>query len=96
MTPRAPRTCGARAIRIAVNLLLAPLWAFVAFVSFNAFENYTEVGDVTVLTLVMLFAAWAWWYSEDRDRRAALRRGQADRDGHSPPDGGGDGRPPGS
>lgn len=58
---------------------LALLYVFVAFIADDIFARYTETGDVTVLAMIMLFAAWAWWYGEDRDRRRALARrsGQA-------------------
>jgi hypothetical protein len=91
MKPNAPVSGRSRALRIAVGLLLVPVWAIVAFICINSFEKYTEVGDLGLLTLIMLFALWSWWYAEDRDRRRALKQAATDGDGHSPtaPDGGG-------
>lgn len=60
-----------RGFRIAGYLLLVPTWAMIAFISIDALGRYTSVGDVTLVALIMLFAGWAWWYSEDRDRRKA-------------------------
>jgi hypothetical protein len=80
-TERRPRS---RAVRIAGYVLLGPLWALIAFLSINSLGTYTAVGDATVLALIMLFAAWAWWYGEDRDRRRAAKAAQVDADGHPP------------
>lgn len=74
-----------RAFRVAFYISMVPVWAFIAFISFNAFSKYSEVGDVTILGLVMLFAVWAWWYSEDRDRRKGARANQTN--GDVPPPG---------
>jgi hypothetical protein len=74
-----------RAFRLAFYLSMVPVWALIGFVSFDALSKYSQVGDVTLLALTMLFAAWAWWYSEDRDRRRALLKANQTN---------GDGRPP--
>jgi hypothetical protein len=60
-----------RAFRLLFYVSMVPLWGLIAFDSFNSLGGYSEVGDLTILALVMLFAAWAWWYGEDRDRRRA-------------------------
>jgi hypothetical protein len=70
-----------RAFRLVLYLLLVPLWGFIVYISLNSFAKYTEVGNMIVLTLIVLFAIWAWWYSEDRDRRRARGVDQADGDG---------------
>src|SRR5260370_40033704 len=46
--PDARRSGRSRAIRIAVNVLLVPLWALVGFICINSFEMYTEVGNLTL------------------------------------------------
>jgi hypothetical protein len=94
MKPDAPRSGRSRALRIAVNLLLVPLWAVIAFICINSFEKYTEVGDLGLLTLIILFALWSWWYAEDRDRRRAAKLTAPDRDGLSPSTADGDGHAP--
>jgi hypothetical protein len=60
-----------RVFRFFCYLLCFPLWVFVWFVSTDVFAKYTNVGDISFLVLLTLFALWAWWYSEDRDRRRA-------------------------
>jgi hypothetical protein len=56
----------ARAFRI-VLMVAATLLVWV--VSDDMWANYTQVGDLTLFFAFLLFAAWAWWYGEDRDRR---------------------------
>jgi len=76
-------------------LLLLPLWQILEFLSDNDLRNYSQTGDAILLTGWMLFAAGAWWYGEDRDRRRAVKDGDNDaRDGQPAPAGDGDPRPP--
>lgn len=85
------RTGWPRAKRIIVNVLLIPTWVIVAFICIHGFESYSDVGNLILLALVMFFSLWAWWYSEDRDRRHGANLDQADSDGQrqtlSGPDG---------
>jgi len=74
-----------RAFRLAFYVSMVPVWALIAFVSINSFSAYSEVGDLTLLGLIMFFALWAWWYSEDRDRRRGVAKADP---------GDGEGRPP--
>jgi hypothetical protein len=60
-----------RPFRWALYVLCIPLWSLLAFIAINSLGGYTQFGDVTLLVLLLLFAAWAWWYGEDRDRRRA-------------------------
>ena len=94
MKTNASRSGRSLALRIAVILLLALLWAVIAFICINSFEMYTEVGDLGLLTLIMLFALGSWWYAEDRDRRRALKQATTDGDGHPPSAADGDGVSP--
>ena len=64
-----------RAFRILCYLLMVPATLLVWVVSDGMWTNYTQVGDLTLMFLFLVFAAWAWWYGEDRDRR---RGGHAD------------------
>jgi len=59
-------------------LLLAPLWQILEFVSDDDFQKYSHTGDAILLTVWMLFAAWAWWYGEDRDRRRKAKTSERD------------------
>jgi membrane protease YdiL (CAAX protease family) len=68
-------------------MLLAILLVWV--VSDGMWSNYTQVGDLILFFAFLSFAAWAWWYGEDRDRRRAAKATQVD--GAGSPDG--DGRP---
>ena len=54
-------------------LLLLPLWQILEFLSDNDLRNYSQTGDAILLTAWILFAAGAWWYGEDRDRRHAVQ-----------------------
>jgi hypothetical protein len=75
-----------RAFRIAFYVSMVAAWFLICFISFNSLGGYSEVGDVTLLALIMLFAAWAWWYGEDRDRRRAITKAnRPDEDGDGPP-----------
>jgi hypothetical protein len=74
-----------RAFRLAFYISMVPVWALICYVSFDSFGKYSQVGNVTLLALIMLFAAWAWWYAEDRDRRRGVAKAdQTDRNGTPP------------
>jgi len=60
-----------RAFRILCYFLMLLAILLVWIVSDGMWANYTQVGDLTLLSLFLVFAAWAWWYGEDRDRRKA-------------------------
>ncbi|HTU29443.1 MAG TPA: hypothetical protein VMF07_08685 [Solirubrobacteraceae bacterium] len=76
-------------------LLLLPLWQILEFLSDNDLRNYSQTGDAILLTVWMLFAAGAWWYGEDRERRRASKHGDDDaRNGQPGPGNDGDPRPP--
>jgi membrane protease YdiL (CAAX protease family) len=62
-----------RAFRIALYFLMVPATLLVWVVSDDMWARYTQVGDLTLFFLFLVFAAWAWWYGEDRDRRQAAR-----------------------
>jgi len=70
------RRIRAIAIVIWINLVLNVVFNVVGLVSTNTLGNYTATGNAVLLAIFMLFAAWAWWYGEDRDRRAELRDAQ--------------------
>jgi hypothetical protein len=53
----------------ALYLLIVPATLLVWVVSDDMWSNYTQVGDLTLFFAFLVFAAWAWWYGEDRDRR---------------------------
>jgi uncharacterized membrane protein len=57
-------------------MLLAILLAWV--VSDQMWSKYTQTGNLILFFLFLVFAAWAWWYGEDRDRRQAGRAAQVD------------------
>jgi membrane protease YdiL (CAAX protease family) len=78
-----------RTFRILCYFLLLLAILLVWVVSDDMWSNYTQVGDLTLMILFLLFAAWAWWYGEDRDRRQAAKTAQDN--GAAPSDG--DGRP---
>ena len=68
-----------------IGLCLLPfVWAIVAFFCLNSFGTYTAVGNAIVVALIMLFAAWAWWFDEDRLRRRTARGQAPTRDGAGP------------
>ena len=75
MSKRFRRT-RAIALVIWINVVLNVLFNVVGLVSTNTLGNYTATGNAVLLAILMLFAAWAWWYGEDRDRRAGLRDAQ--------------------
>ena len=60
-------------IFIAINIGLNVLFNVVGLISTDTLSNYSATGNAVLLVLLMLFAAWAWWYGEDRDRRARLQ-----------------------
>jgi hypothetical protein len=66
-----------RAYRIVLYVLFVPLALLFFVVSDDMWKPYTQVGDLTLLAGFILFGLWAWWYSEDRDRRRAARAVQA-------------------
>jgi len=70
------RRIRAIAIVIWINLVLNVVFNVVGLVSTNTLGNYTATGNAVLLAIFMLFAAWAWWYGEDRDRRAELKDAQ--------------------
>jgi hypothetical protein len=67
-----------RAFRVVLYLLMVPTTLLVWVVSDGMWTRYTQVGDLTLLFSFLLFAAWAWWYGEDRDRRRAERAARVD------------------
>jgi uncharacterized membrane protein len=56
---------------VVLYVLLLLLTLVVWVVSDDMWSRYTQVGDLVLLFGFILFALWAWWYSEDRDRRRA-------------------------
>jgi hypothetical protein len=58
-----------RSLTIALYVLIVPATLLVWVVSDDMWARYTQVGDLTLLFSFLFFAAWAWWYGEDRDRR---------------------------
>jgi hypothetical protein len=76
-----------RAYRVVLYVLFVPLTLLFFVVSDDMWKPYTQVGDLTLLVGFVLFGLWAWWYSEDRDRRAAARAAQANGAGHANGDG---------
>jgi membrane protease YdiL (CAAX protease family) len=62
-----------RAFRILCYLLMVPATLLVWVVSDGMWTRYTQVGDLILMFLFLVFAAWAWWYGEDRDRRRGSR-----------------------
>jgi len=70
------RRTRAIALVIWINLVLNVVFNVVGLVSTNTLGNYTATGNAVLLAILMLFAAWAWWYGEDRDRRAELKDAQ--------------------
>jgi membrane protease YdiL (CAAX protease family) len=66
-----------RAFRVFCYCLMPPAILLVWVVSDGMWAKYSQVGDLTLMFLFLVFAAWAWWYGEDRDRRQAARAVQA-------------------
>ena len=67
------RRTRAIAMVIWINLVLNVVFNVVGLVSTNTLGNYTSTGNAILVAILMLFAVWAWWYGEDRDRRAELK-----------------------
>ena len=61
---------------ILINIALNVLFNVVGLVSTNTLGKYTSTGNAVLVAILMLFAVWAWWYGEDRDRRAELKDAQ--------------------
>jgi high-affinity Fe2+/Pb2+ permease len=76
-----------RAFRVFCYFLMLLAIVLVWVVSDDMWANYTQVGNVTLLFAFLFFAAWAWWYGEDRDRRRAAKAGRDN--GAGPSDGNG-------
>jgi len=64
------------AMLIVINIGLNVLFNVVGMVSTDTLSKYSATGNAVLLVIFMLFAAWAWWYGEDRDRRAELKGAQ--------------------
>ena len=64
------------AMVILINIALNVVFNVVGLVSTNTLGKYTATGSAVLLAILMLFAVWAWWYGEDRDRRAELKDAQ--------------------
>jgi membrane protease YdiL (CAAX protease family) len=64
---------GSRAFRVLCYFLMVPAVLLVFVVSDDMWARYTQVGDLTLFIGFMFFAAWAWWYGEDRDRRRTAK-----------------------
>ena len=62
-----------RGSRIVLYVLMVPATLLVWVVSDDIWARYAQVGDLTLVFLFLLFAAWVWWYGEDRDRRRAAK-----------------------
>jgi membrane protease YdiL (CAAX protease family) len=62
-----------RAFRVVCYFLMLPAILVVWVVSDDMWSTYTQVGDLTLFFAFLCFAAWAWWYGEDRDRRRAAK-----------------------
>jgi membrane protease YdiL (CAAX protease family) len=62
-----------RAYRVFCYFLMLLAVLLVWVVSDDMWSNYTQVGDLTLFFAFLVFAAWAWWYGEDRDRRQAAK-----------------------
>jgi hypothetical protein len=65
-------------LTLVLSVLLVPATLLVWVVSDDMWARYTQVGDLTLLFAFLIFAAWAWWYGEDRDRRRAGQRSDGD------------------
>jgi hypothetical protein len=66
-----------------INIALNVLFNVVGLVSTDTLSKYSATGNAVLLVILMLFAAWAWWYGEDRDRRAELKDAQRKPSGDS-------------
>jgi hypothetical protein len=78
-----------RAFRIFCYFLMLPAILLVWVVSDDMWARYTQVGNLTLFFAFLFFAAWAWWYGEDRDRRRAAEAARNNGAGST----NGDGRP---
>jgi uncharacterized protein involved in response to NO len=76
-----------RAFRVLAYFLMLLAILLVWIVSDDMWSNYTQVGDLTLFFAYLVFAAWAWWYGEDRDQRRAAKA--ARRNGAGPSNGNG-------
>jgi len=61
---------------ILINIALNVVFNVVGLVSTNTLGKYSATGNAVLLAILLLFAVWAWWYGEDRDRRAELKDAQ--------------------
>ena len=77
------RRTRAIAMVIWINLVLNVVFNVVGLVSTNTLGKYTATGNAVLVAILMLFAVWAWWYGEDRDRRAELKDAQRRPSGNS-------------
>jgi putative Ca2+/H+ antiporter (TMEM165/GDT1 family) len=59
-----------RAFRGVCYGLMVPATLLVWVISDQMWARYTQAGNLILFLLFLVFAAWAWWYGEDRDRRA--------------------------
>ena len=75
MSKRFRRT-RAIAIFIVINIALNVVFNVVGLVSTDTLSRYSATGNAVLVAIFMLFAVWAWWYGEDRDRRAELKASQ--------------------
>ena len=66
-----------RAFRVFCYFLMVPAVLLVWVVSDGMWTMYSQVGDLILMFSFLVFAAWAWRYGEDRDRRQAARAAQA-------------------
>jgi hypothetical protein len=76
-----------RAFRVLCYFLMLLAILLVWIVSDDMWSNYTQVGDLTLFFAFLVFAAWAWWYGEDRDRRRAAKAARHNGAGPSNRDG---------
>lgn len=65
-----------RAFRVLLYVLMVPVTLLVWVVSDGMWARYSQVGDLILFLGFLAFAAWAWWYGEDRDRRRAAKAGR--------------------
>jgi hypothetical protein len=70
-----------RAFRVFCSSLMVPVTLLVWVISDQMWAKYSQAGSIILWLLVVLFAAWAWWYGEDRDRRRAAKAGSVNGDG---------------
>jgi high-affinity Fe2+/Pb2+ permease len=59
-----------RIVRVLADVAFVPIWAILVFVCINSFGAYTHYGDLAAMVAIVAFVAWAWWWSERRDKRA--------------------------